>query len=96
MFIDFIVVINIFFNQRSLEKNCFQFSWISFIILIIFRSLTSIRAWVQNLKQGKVGRSLNERNKDLVVDLKKKKQQRKTSKNQAHHCTIGPNLANIA
>jgi hypothetical protein len=101
MFIDFLVVIKKNLKQRSLEKNCFQFSWISFIILIILRSLTSIRAWVKNLKQGKVGRSLKERKKEgFSYGFERKKMEKrnnkgKGSKNQAHHCTIGPNLANI-
>lgn len=77
MFIDFLVHINIFFKAKNFGKKN-QFSWISFIILIILRSLTSIRVWLQNLKQGKVGRSLKERN--LVVDLEERKWKNKTTK----------------
>jgi hypothetical protein len=49
------------------------------------RSLTSIRAWVQNLKQGKVGRSLKERKKERKKEgfgcgFERKKWKKETTK----------------
>lgn len=101
MFIDFLVVINIFLKAKKFGKKLFSIFWISFIILIILRSLTSIKAWVQNLKQGKVGRSLKERKKEgFNCGFERKKMEKETTLEKGlriklTNYTIGPNLANI-